>query len=1562
MKLKAIKEKILGMKHYKFITAGTLVLIVAISGALVFLQSASATDKKVIAELNLGAKYLVDGKYQEAILAYNNVIKIDKKIVEAYKGLSATYGIMGQYEKADQALSQGINNVIKTEKTDLKLLSADLAIKKGESAESIIKLYTNVISGDPLNIDAYKKLAQYYVSQNKYEKALSLIDEGIKQNLNKPGAIDLYNVSSRILLSENRKDEALAQLLKALDADIDFSGNYATLTYLYGNDWDELLTKSQDIAPTNAKIGLMLRLFALVQEENYDDAISVFEKNPDMLSKYVRGSLMAATAYHRKKLDNKADELMKKINVSSIKDATVLDDLSKYYLETGNLKIAQDLTKKAIQLDPNNPNNYFLLYKASGDQNLLGKMLVNSGDSSGASLALANIMVIQKKTEMALEYFKQAADTSVISNTTLASREESVKYNYDIVKQIVNNSGSLIAPVINKPNDQEQYSKSDVTVIWDPNSSVTNFSIAVRDLTTNNLIVPEIKLGTKTSYTISSSSLTEGHQYKVAVGADNGKGEQKWSEAVFGIYVKSVVVGKPIITNPLSNSLYDKADINVMWNSVNNAVNYRISVKDLTSNAYVLLETSIRQVNKFTIDNALLTAGHQYKVAVAAEDAQKSQQWSEMQFSLKGNISKISMVDESKVNTNIMTVLNKPVVIYPSNGGTYRKGDLNISWNSVNGAGSYRIAVRDLTTDSLIVSETDIDSSTSYKVNASQLSEGHNYRVAVAAQDISGNRLWTEVLFSIMSSVSMNIASPQVMFPVNGASYSKSNISVKWDSVAGASLYRIALRDLTTNSIIVTEKSVSMDTSYTVNSSQLADGHQYRVAVAAENSSGNQGWTEVVFSLTTLLPPPQQTSTITAPVVSSPIQGQTYSKKDMNIKWNSVTGAAKFQIAARDLISGDLITQATDVGLTTSYTITANKFIEGHQYRVAVGVFDSAGNQKWTEIVFSILNPTPPPPQITAPVVLFPSNGVSLNKADLNVKWNSVTGAGSFRISARDLTTNSMIVSETNIGLSTNYTINSNNLTAGHQYRVAVGTFDTIGTSIWTEILFSISNPTPATTLTKPVVTSPASGGSYNKGDINVRWNNVSGASTYRIAVRDLNTDTLIVPEVNIGSSTSYTIYSNKFTADHQYRVAVGAFDSNGNEIWTEVIFAITAPTPIITSPVVNYPASGGSYDKGNINVSWNAVSGVSTYRLAVRNLITDSLIVSEQDVGLSTSYSISSSKLTVGHQYKVAIGAFDTGGNQKWTEVIFSITAPPQIVTITPPDVKYPDNGGSYDKGNINVSWNSVSGASTYRIAVRNLITNSLIVSEQDIGLSTSYNVSSSKLTAGHQYKVAIGAFDSNGNQKWTEVIFSITAPPPIVTITPPDVKYPDNGGSYDKGNINVSWNSVSGASKYRIAVRDLITDSLIVSEQDIGLSTSYNVSSSKLTAGHQYRVAVGAFDSNGNQKWTEVIFNIKNAPPPPPPPITSPNVTYPSNGSSYSKANLNVRWNSQSGASSYRIAVRDLTTNNLIVTETNVGLNTSYTITSSKFISGHQYRVAVVCADNSGTEKWTEVVFSIK
>lgn len=83
-------------------------IIVICTIVFVLLTGRESPTKKVAELLDLGNKYLTEQDYEQAVVVFREVIDIDPRCEEAYRGMADVYVAMGDYESAIDILQQGI--------------------------------------------------------------------------------------------------------------------------------------------------------------------------------------------------------------------------------------------------------------------------------------------------------------------------------------------------------------------------------------------------------------------------------------------------------------------------------------------------------------------------------------------------------------------------------------------------------------------------------------------------------------------------------------------------------------------------------------------------------------------------------------------------------------------------------------------------------------------------------------------------------------------------------------------------------------------------------------------------------------------------------------------------------------------------------------------------------------------------------------------------------------------------------------------------------------------------------------------------------------------------------------------------------------------------------------------------------------------------------------------------------------------------------------------------------------------------------------------------------------
>lgn len=169
-----------------------------ILAALVFIIFAQMQTSEINKVLGLGEKYLEEGKYEEAILAFDDVIAIDAKQVAAFEGKAEVYIATQKYGEAERILNKArqidtsskMNLLLvkvydKTEKSDEaeKILEEtitilEVEIEKTSDKTALINLYDQLISAyqrigkDSGLIRSLCTQAYETTKDNKYEKLM----------------------------------------------------------------------------------------------------------------------------------------------------------------------------------------------------------------------------------------------------------------------------------------------------------------------------------------------------------------------------------------------------------------------------------------------------------------------------------------------------------------------------------------------------------------------------------------------------------------------------------------------------------------------------------------------------------------------------------------------------------------------------------------------------------------------------------------------------------------------------------------------------------------------------------------------------------------------------------------------------------------------------------------------------------------------------------------------------------------------------------------------------------------------------------------------------------------------------------------------------------------------------------------------------------------------------------------------------------------------------------------------------------------------------------------------
>ena len=238
-------------------------------------------------------------------------------------------------------------------------------------------------------------------------------------------------------------------------------------------------------------------------------------------------------------------------------------------------------------------------------------------------------------------------------------------------------------------------------------------------------------------------------------------------------------------------------------------------------------------------------------------------------------------------------------------------------------------------------------------------------------------------------------------------------------------------------------------------------------------------------------------------------------------------------------------------------------------------------------------------------------------------------------------------------------------------------------------------------------------------------------------------------------------------------------------------------------------------------------------------------------------------------------------------------------------------------------ISWDSVSGATEYRIyRSTNSIEYELIRSHYDE--VTHYT--DTWLSANTTYYYRVTAFNYDGESSYSPTASATTSEGVPIPSTPTGVSASANSTS----SIIVSWDSVSGAAGYRIYL-----SSFSYSYGDlIGESTSTSYTNIGLSGGTTYYYSVSAFNSAGESYRSNPI-NATTF-------LSAPTGVHASSYNLYEYGEcISVSWNGASGATGYKI-YRSL--NGLEYIEVGSTSEQHYTDTGLSANTTYYYRVTAL------------------
>lgn len=415
-------------------------------------------------------------------------------------------------------------------------------------------------------------------------------------------------------------------------------------------------------------------------------------------------------------------------------------------------------------------------------------------------------------------------------------------------------------------------------------------------------------------------------------------------------------------------------------------------------------------------------------------------------------------------------------------------------------------------------------------------------------------------------------------------------------------------------------------------------------------------------------------------------------------------------------------------------------------------------------------------PNVTGTSPYNNETNVALNRQTVTVNFDETIQAGSNYNSIEIICTtyNNAVVPLAGKGISgSTLTITRNgDWTKQNTYRVTIpagAVKDAFGNNLPSNYVFSFSTTADSgTSITSPTITQPSTDGTTIalgvNGGFTVRWNTVSGAEHYVVAVKEEGASNYELMDDEVYTNEySISYLKANLVAGHKYVIEVRAVRGSEITMNSRKVAVVTAAPNILTP-------NQTTVDINNIDVSWDGVwAGAAQepgYKISFFDITANQAVANYTNKAInSTSFTLPASAAVENHQYRVTLLAVNNGVAGESSIVEFTVikssdTEKPYVVSTIPA------NGGkaTVALGTLKVTFNEniLTGPNISAITVARPGINSLGVTPSTKGEVLTLVISSSgaPFAAGYTYTATIpaGAVKDIAGNPSTAYQFSFT------------------------------------------------------------------------------------------------------------------------------------------------------------------------------------------------------------
>ena len=234
--------------------------------------------------------------------------------------------------------------------------------------------------------------------------------------------------------------------------------------------------------------------------------------------------------------------------------------------------------------------------------------------------------------------------------------------------------------------------------------------------------------------------------------------------------------------------------------------------------------------------------------------------------------------------------------------------------------------------------------------------------------------------------------------------------------------------------------------------------------------------------------------------------------------------------------------------------------------------------------------------------------------------------------------------------------------------------------------------------------------------DTNLSWDPVDNADGYLVIVGTTSGGIEVVNNFDVGNQTTYDIPTD-LQEDRLHYVTIIPYNAEGDATGCmEETFRTADSTSPPSCVLLSSPANGDERVATDVNLTWNASSLATGYRLSVGTTSGGSEIFTG-DVGNMTTHNFTANLPESTVIYVTIIAYNDNGDAIGCTPESFTTDGPPACTTLITPLVN-----ATNVPADTNIEWNAAANAEGYRLTVSASNSTANNVTDLDITSGTTY------------------------------------------------------------------------------------------------------------------------------------------------------------------------------------------------------------------------------------------------